>query len=259
MSESLFVRLSNVAATAVVPLHFQYRMCGPINSLANKLTYSGDLKCGDSSVEQATLKLPLAPKSQARPWLQSIIKPDLVNAVLFLDTHLLGSARLQRSLTENGSKAPVNHCEAALALWIVLALNRSGLPYDNMGVIAPYQSQVQYLRSLSVQQPRLEINTVDQYQGRDKDAIIYTCTRSEPQESFQERDSQTILHDIRRLTVAVTRAKHKLVIVGDSVTLKRYPPFAKLLDNLEQHQWVRLCLGKDGMDSGQIVPAALCA
>lgn len=263
MSESLFVRLSNVTTSAVVPLHFQYRMCAPINALANKLTYGGDLKCGDSSVEQATLRLPLADKTRAqlsaRPWLQSIIKPDLVSAVVFVDTHLLGSARLHRSLTDGGCKAPVNHCESALALSIVQALNSSGLPFDNMGVIAPYQSQVQYLRTLSAQQPSLEINTVDQYQGRDKDAIIYTCTRSEPQDSFEERASETILHDIRRLTVAVTRAKHKLVVVGDSGTLKHYPPFAKLLHNLEGHQWLRLCLGQDGLDSRHIEPAFLCA
>jgi len=260
MDESLFVRLSNITPTAIVPLQLQYRMCGPVNSLANKLTYGGDLKCGDESVEQATLHLPLAdkmlPELSHRPWLLSVIKPDLVHSVSFLDTNLLAT-RFHRSLTDEGTKAPVNPCEAALTLLVAAALNKNGLSYNHIGIIAPYQSQVQYLRNLSKQHLDLEINTVDQYQGRDKDAILYTCTKSEPTGTFQDQGNQTILHDLRRLTVAVTRAKHKLVIVGDSVTLKQYPPFVKLLNALEQHQWVSLCFGKDGLDPQQTEPQPL--
>lgn len=260
MDESLFVRLSNVTPDAIVPLQLQYRMCGPVNSLANKLTYGGDLKCGNESVEQATLHLPLSdetsPELSHQRWLLAVIKPGLIGAVSFLDTNLL-STRFHRSLTEDGTKAPVNPCEAALTLLLAAALNKNGLSYGNVGIIAPYQSQVQYLRNFSKNHPNLEINTVDQYQGRDKDAILYTCTKSESAETFQDQGNQTILHDLRRLTVAVTRAKHKLIIVGDSVTLKRYPPFVKLLNALEEHQWIRLCFGKDGLDSKQTVPQSL--
>ena len=260
MDESLFVRLSNITPTAIVPLQLQYRMCGPVNALANKLTYAGDLKCGDESVEQATLQLPLTdqilPELSHPPWLQSVIKPGLIHAVSFLDTSLLAT-RFHRSLTEEGTKAPVNPCKAALTLLIAQTLNRNGLSNNHIGIIAPYQSQVQYLRNLSKDHSNLEINTVDQYQGRDKDAILYTCTKSEPAETFQDRGNQTILHDLRRLTVAVTRAKHKLNMVGDSVTLKRYPPFVKLLEALEEHQWIRLCFGQDGLDSKQTEPKSL--
>lgn len=92
----------------------------------------------------------------------------------------------------------------------------------------------------------LEINTVDQYQGRDKEAILYSCTKSEPDaDSMSKEGTQTILHDIRRLTVAVTRAKHKLIIIGDSETLQRYPPFEKLMASLETSQIYKLCPGRD--------------
>ena len=245
MDESLFVRLSNITPSAIVPLQLQYRMCGPVNSLANKLTYAGELKCADQVVEHATLHLPLATQAApSSPWLASVIKAGLTEAVIFLDTSLVPT-RFHRSLgAEDSGKAPVNACEAALTLLIAAALNSNGLPYSHVGIIAPYQSQVQYLRTLSRCHSELEINTVDQYQGRDKDVIVYTCTKS--QDAGHEEGAHTILHDLRRLTVAVTRARHKLVVVGDSATLKRYPPFVRLMDALEQHQWHRLCFGKDG-------------
>lgn len=252
MDESLFVRLSRVTPKASETLKLQYRMCGPVNALANKLTYGGELECGSEVIEQATLQLPSLNSIELeyadRPWLLSVIKPGLLHAVVFLDTSLLGAIKANRSESENGesNKSPVNHLEADMALLIAKALQGSGLSYDQVGIIAPYQSQVQHLKKMAIEMPDLEINTVDQYQGRDKEAIIYTCTKSEPDgESTVVEGSQTILHDIRRLTVALTRAKHKLIVIGDSQTLQRYPPFAKLLMSLESSQRYQLCPGRD--------------
>lgn len=254
MDESLFVRLSRVTPNAVVTLKLQYRMCGPVNILANKLTYGGELTCGNEDVQNATLQLPSFVSTQDRyadrPWLLSVIKPGLIHAVVFLDTSLLGDAKAHRPANESdssdGNKSPINHLEADLALLIVKALHASGLPHDQVGLIAPYQSQVQHLKKMAAEMPELEINTVDQYQGRDKDAIVYSCTKSETDsDTIGKEGTQTILHDIRRLTVALTRAKHKLVVIGDSETLQRYPPFAKLLDSLEPSQRYQLCPGRD--------------
>ena len=252
MDESLFVRLSRVTPAASVTLKLQYRMCGPVNDLANKLTYGGELECGNESIQQATLQLPslvsVQEKFADRPWLLSVIQPGLLHAVVFLDTCLLGDIKAHRSANENdeNNKSPVNHFEADVALLIVQALHGSGLSHDQVGIIAPYQSQVQHLKKMAIDMPELEINTVDQYQGRDKEAIVYSCTKSEPDpDSMSKESTQTILHDIRRLTVALTRAKHKLIVIGDSETLRRYPPFAKLLTSLEQSQRHQLCPGKD--------------
>lgn len=89
------------------------------------------------------------------------------------------------------------------------------------------------------------MNTVDQYQGRDKSVIIYTCTKIDSFRNLEKDKDQpegsptrTILHDMRRLTVAVTRAKHKLIIIGHGSTLHQYAPFAQLMDNLESEQRV---------------------
>lgn len=254
MDESLFVRLSRVTPAAVVTLKLQYRMCGPVNILANKLTYGGELECGNDQVQQATLQLPsfvsIQEKYADQPWLLKIIQPGLVHAVVFLDTDLLGAVKAHRSANESdgseSGKSPVNHLEADLAILIVEALNGSGLSHEQIGIIAPYQSQVQHLKKMASKMPELEINTVDQYQGRDKEAIVYSCTKSESEsDSMSKEGTQTILHDIRRLTVALTRAKHKLIVIGDSGTLQRYPPFAKLLTSLESSQHYQLCPGRD--------------
>ena len=63
---------------------------------------------------------------------------------------------------------------------ITEAMHKSGMSYEQIGVIAPYQSQVQILKHAAAKMTGLEINTVEQYQGRDKEAIIYSCTKSEP-------------------------------------------------------------------------------
>ena len=71
---------------------------------------------------------------------------------------------------------------------------------------------------------------MDQYQWRDKEVILYTCTKSNLGDMGQKGDPRAghILLDTRRLNVAITRAKVKLVIVGDRQTLLRdYKPFRK--------------------------------
>ena len=76
--------------------------------------------------------------------------------------------------------------------------------------------------------PGVEVGTVDQYQGRDKLVIIYSCTRSNFG-SIEQVNAGHILLDTRRLNVAVTRAKAKLIIIGDKETLVRdYQPFRRL-------------------------------
>ena len=75
----------------------------------------------------------------------------------------------------------------------------------------------------------MEVGTVDQYQGRDKLVIIYSCTRSNFGH-IEQVSAGHILLDTRRLNVAVTRAKAKLIIIGDRETLVRdYQPFKNMI------------------------------
>ena len=89
----------------------------------------------------------------------------------------------------------------------------------------------------------VEVGTVDQYQGRDKEVIIYTCTRCNMGDTGQKGDPKAghILLDTRRLNVAITRAKVKLIIIGDRKTLLRdYKPFQKMDTFFKPEEIVKL-------------------
>ena len=79
---------------------------------------------------------------------------------------------------------------------------------------------------------------MDQYQGRDKLVIIYSCTRSN---DGRGQGAGHILLDTRRLNVAVTRAKAKLVIIGDKASLTRdYEPFVKMSSFFKENDIITL-------------------
>ena len=87
------------------------------------------------------------------------------------------------------------------------------------------------------------MGTVDQYQGRDKLVILYSCTRSN-YGHIEQVSAGHILLDTRRLNVAVTRAKSKLIIIGDKDTLTRdYAPFKKMLSFFNDTNIIKLTEG----------------
>lgn len=122
----------------------------------------------------------------------------------------------------------------------------------DIGIIAPYSEQVKLLRSMASDEYPVEINTVDQYQGRDRDVVIYSCTKASSTAvrplwftasysqliinlyhdvNFEKNFQDTgILSDKRRLTVAITRAKRKLIIIANVSTLRNYAVFDELFD-----------------------------
>ncbi|MCC7380524.1 MAG: AAA family ATPase [Deltaproteobacteria bacterium] len=116
--------------------------------------------------------------------------------------------------------------QADLVARVVRALISNGLTPDVIGVITPYAAQVALLlERLSEYTARgLEIDTVDGFQGREKEAIIFDAVRS------NAGGEVGFLSDQRRLNVALTRAKRKLVIVADSSTLSHDDTWAALFD-----------------------------
>ena len=104
---------------------------------------------------------------------------------------------------------------------------------SSVGVIAPYKHQVNLIRNLlssSIGGDRLEIDSVDAFQGREKDVIIFDCVRA----GGIEGDGVGFLSDSRRLNVAITRAKHALVIVGNAKFLAEHggPVWASFIEFL---------------------------
>ena len=98
----------------------------------------------------------------------------------------------------------------------ILAL---GVAPGDVAVISPYDAQVQRLRQLLATRVEegLEVDSVDGFQGREKDAVVVSLVRS------NDLGEVGFLSDVRRMNVAITRARKKLVVVGDSATVARHP------------------------------------
>ena len=79
----------------------------------------------------------------------------------------------------------------------------------------------------------VEVLTVDKCQGRDKDVVLLSFVRSNV-----EHNAGNLLHDWRRLNVAITRAKKKLILIGSQTTLRTVPHFGDLLNLMSQQQWL---------------------
>lgn len=117
---------------------------------------------------------------------------------------------------------------------------------ESIGIMAPYTAQVEVLRGI-MPDKGIEVNTIDQYQGRDKSVIILSCTKCDNQAMRESTDGtqpgrdSDILSDLRRMTVAVTRAKHKLIVIGDMDSLRCYEPFKLLFRALGASNTYKLC------------------
>ncbi|KAJ2942811.1 hypothetical protein O0L34_g14997 [Tuta absoluta] len=215
MEESLFHRLMTEDATSTLQL--QYRMNQPLVDIANKVAYSGKLKCADARVAEARLDIDEKKVMELPAWLQSACSPSPEHAALFLD------------VTSTETPTDGRHCtnveEACVLMAIVEAMIQGGVKPSDIGVIAAYREQVCLLRRALL--PRaVECSTVDQFQGRDKPLILYSCTK---RGDAQVKEGE-ILNDQRRLAVSVTRAKHKLIIVGNALALQRYKPLQRLIE-----------------------------
>ena len=79
----------------------------------------------------------------------------------------------------------------------------------------------------------LEVLTIDKCQGRDKDVVLLSLVRNNA-----ELNAGNLLRDWRRLNVAITRAKKKLILIGSRKTLRTIPQFAELLQLMSNRQWL---------------------
>jgi superfamily I DNA and/or RNA helicase len=143
-------------------------------------------------------------------------------AVRFIDTAGAG----YDEQVEPGGASKLNPQEADLVARKVRALLEAGVPAPTIAVIAPYAAQVRLLREkLGV--PGLEIDSVDGFQGREKEAVVLSLVRSNV-----ERDVG-FLADERRMNVALTRARRHLLVIGDSATLSSHPFYETLFGYFE--------------------------
>ena len=104
----------------------------------------------------------------------------------------------------------------------------------DVGIISPYRAQVQYLRRqlkkkefFKPYRHLISVNTVDGFQGQERDIILISLVRA------NDEGQIGFLRDLRRMNVAITRARMKLIILGDASTMTRHPFYKKLYDYIE--------------------------
>ena len=214
---SLLERLIGMYGTYVnCRLTIQYRMHEQIMRFSSQQFYEDSL-IADASVRGHLLNdLPG-------------IKPNWLtdSPLLFIDT----AGKGWEEVMEDDGDSKYNPGEANLVIQLVQQLVETGLSESEIAVIAPYAAQVRLLRD-QCSLEELEIDTVDGFQGREKEAVIISLVRS------NEIGEIGFLGDTRRMNVAMTRAKRKLIVVGDSATLAGNSFYAHMLEYFEtQHAY----------------------
>jgi len=213
-AKSLFERLIGFYQNSM--LKVQYRSNIAIAEYSSKYIYGGEVETADTVRD---IKLSINAGVGSGPF-EAVLKPE--NIVVWVE-HYSEPKWMPRKGT--GQYSAVNLCEAAITLKILDALLKSGVKESEIAVIAYYRLQADLLkRCMDVRFKRvpdvgsledlkelsLEARTVDAYQGKEKDVVIV---------NFVNDKGHKALDDYRRLNVAITRAKKKLILIG-SVFLK---------------------------------------
>ncbi|MBI4584823.1 MAG: IGHMBP2 family helicase [Planctomycetes bacterium] len=219
LNVTLFGRLAEGLGERVTRLlTVQYRMHEEIMRWPSQELYHGSLQAHESVRRHLLADLPHVSKAAG----ESVAALPL----LFIDTAGCGLEEVH----EEESESKANDGEVEIAAAHVEALLASGVRPAEVGVITPYNAQVERLRRrLSEEYPELEIDTVDGFQGREKEAVVISLVRSNPEGEVG------FLKDDRRLNVALTRARRHLAVIGDSATVSSHPFLARLLEHLQVH------------------------
>lgn len=187
-------------------LDIQYRMNKILMELPNNLFYDGNLQCA-KNVENKILTVVRK-------------KYDKNFPLIFINT--ANDLNNKESKKQKSSK---NQLESEIILKIINEYQNKGINNDKMGVITPYEAQVNLIQSKT----DVSVNTVDGYQGKEKEIIIISTVRS------NNEGRLGFLTEYRRLNVSLTRAMKKLIIVGNTNTLKKDIKYSKLINYCNKH------------------------
>lgn len=189
----------------------QYRMHQQIMQFSSTEFYDSELTAAAPVREHLLADLP------------NVTRNSLTEtAIRFIDT--AGSSYSEES-EEQGSSLH-NRGEATCVVRQVEQLIANGVSPSDIAVITPYSAQARCLRDL-IENLEVEIDTIDGFQGREKEAVVISLVRS------NSRGEVGFLADTRRINVALTRARRKLVVFGDSSTLANHEFYLRLLEHFE--------------------------
>ena len=212
---SLFERLlGDWGDEAKRMLKEQHRMHETIMRFPSDATYGGQLRAHPAVQERSLKDVVPGAELDAPP-------------VLFLDTAGKGFDEARGDGSEGDARKREsirNEGEGALVVQRARALIAAGLDPRELAVITPYRAQAQWLREQLQDVAELEVDTVDAFQGREKDAVLVSLVRSNTEQQLG------FLEDLRRLNVAITRPRRHLFVVGDSATLSSHPFYARWIE-----------------------------
>ncbi|RCN33597.1 DNA replication factor Dna2 [Ancylostoma caninum] len=224
MSVSLFERLQ-VHSGVLHSLVSQYRMNSVIAKLSSHLFYEDRLVCGSSSVAEACLSNSefFKESSAEDPW--KVIESGLLqDSVVFVDTRAREQADF--AMINDGGGMVHNMGEARLVCDVVKRFLKNGVSPSDIGVMCVYRKQVDVIKSFLGPEISIEVNSVDQYQGRDKSVMIWSLVWTDTSGRRCE-----LLRDRRRVNVALTRAKHKLILIGCAESMRSMDIMKRVVDS----------------------------
>ncbi len=242
LATTLLEKLVALHPESVVLLEEQYRMHATIMGYSSGVFYGNRLRAHDSVAAHALF--------------------DGDSALTFIDTAGCGYDERQegtalsnpeeaaflikhisRFVEELSAHYPAARGGEAAGTGAMSGAGVAGIPAGNfptVGIVSPYRRQVDLLRELlqhssvlTAYGDKISVNTIDSFQGQERDIIYIGLTRSNPESKIG------FLSDIRRMNVAMTRARKKLVVIGDSGTLARLPFYANFITYAEQREAYR--------------------
>ncbi|TDZ26840.1 DNA polymerase alpha-associated DNA helicase A [Colletotrichum orbiculare MAFF 240422] len=221
LETTLFDRLLALHGSSIKRmLTTQYRMHDKIMRFPSDELYEGRLVAAEAVKERLLKDLPYEVEDTE----------DTNEPLVFIDTQ--GGDYPEKS--EDDDKDAVkkakfslhgesksNEMEAALVRQHAQSLVDAGVKPEDIAVVTPYNAQLALLAPLKEEFPGIELGSVDGFQGREKEAVIVSLVRSNPEGEVG------FLGEKRRLNVAMTRPKRSLTVIGDSETVKRGSTFLK--------------------------------
>ena len=223
----------------------QYRMNQLIMEWSSEQMYQGKL-VAHPSVSQRTIRDLVARPADTSAQEESkeeskvaIETGDIVSPLLFIDT--AGALMYEGVDTDSGAnESKYNYGEVDLVIQTIKELLEIGLAEADIGVITPYSAQASEIRKeLKMHQigqtvrTKVEVSTVDGFQGREKEVIIISMVRSNAHHTIG------FLSNEKRMNVAVTRAKRLCALIGDSGTVSKNAFLASLCAYFREHGQVR--------------------
>ena len=215
LGKTLMERIVENKPEVVTLLKMQYRMNEEIMRFSSDWFYGNQVES--------------APEVKYR----SILDLDI--PMTWVDTEELGEEEFVGE-----SFGRINKAEAELTLLVLeqyfqkIGKQRILDERLDVGIISPYRAQVQYLRRLLKKREffkpyrsLISVNTVDGFQGQERDIILISLVRA------NDEGQIGFLRDLRRMNVAITRARMKLIILGDASTMTRHPFYKRLYDYIE--------------------------